>query len=140
MSDDPSEMERMRDRVHDLNNVVQATLLKHATIDANVTHLLDDFKEHRDDSRVFMRETVETLRKIQEQTTKTNGRVDGHDREFAELKRHRIGAHEQRRVTDKADAITLTIPAGTINAKTITMVVSGVIAGLIAAWKAGLFA
>lgn len=137
--DEQQEINRIRERMHDLNEIVQATILRHATIDANVTHLINDFREHRDDSKTFMRETVETLRKIQDQTTRTNGRVDAHDREFSNLKRHTTGVHEQRRASDREGAVTITLPAGAINAKTIAMVISGVLAGLIAAWKAGLF-
>lgn len=83
---------------------------------------------------------TKTLGEIKEQTTRTNGRVTTLERDVRDLKRdHRVEQHDQRRATDKPDAITVTIPAGAINIKTVTMVTSGVIAGLLAAWKAGLF-
>ena len=146
MSDDQEELIRLRDRMHDLNNVVQATVLRHATMASDVAHLVAGFKEHREDSKAFMVGTSEELRAIREQTTKTNGRVNvietrlaGHDQEFGDIKRHRSTHHEQRRSSDKPDAVTITIPAGALSPKTIATVIVLVIVGLMAAWKAGLF-
>lgn len=82
-----------------------------------------------------------TLGEIKEQTMRTNGRVTALERDVRELKRdHRIEHHEAKRTTDRSDIITVSIPAGTVSAKTVTTVIAGVLAGLIAAWKAGLFA
>lgn len=140
MSDDKDEILRMRERMHDLNEVVQATILRHATIDANLGHLMEGFKEHREDSRTFMRVTTEELKKISEQTTKTNGRVTAHDRELADLKKtRRAESYDAKRSTDRPDVITVNIPAGAISAKNIGAVVVAIILGLITAWKAGLF-
>lgn len=81
-----------------------------------------------------------TLGEIKEQTTKTNGRVTALERDVRDLKRHeRIEHHDAKRATDSPGVITISIPAGQVNTKTITLVVSSVVAGLIAAWKAGLF-
>jgi hypothetical protein len=81
-----------------------------------------------------------TLGEIKEQTTKTNGRVTALERDVRDLKRdHRVEHHDGKRVTDRPDIITVSIPAGTVSAKTVTTVVASVLAGLIAAWKAGLF-
>lgn len=83
---------------------------------------------------------TKTLGEIKEQTTRTNGRVTTLEREVRDLKReHRIEHHDSRRSTDQPGTITLSIPAGVVNAKTVTTVLAGLIAGLIAAWKAGLF-
>lgn len=134
---DQHEILRIRDHVHDLDTLVQATVTKHATMAISVEHLVEGFREHREDSKIFMRETVDTLRKIQEQTTKTNGRVDGHDREFADLKKHRVGTHEQRRASDTANAITINVP---INSKTIIAIFASALAIAVMGWKSGLFA
>jgi hypothetical protein len=81
-----------------------------------------------------------TLGEIKEQTTRTNGRVTALERDVRDLKRdQRIEHHESKRVTDRSDIITVSIPAGVVSAKTVTTVLAGVIAGLVAAWKAGLF-
>lgn len=135
-SDEQEEIIRMRERIHDLTDVVNATVLRHATIDANLSHLLTDFKEHREDSRSFMRDTGVTLKEIQAQTTRTNGRVDGHDRDLIDLKRPRTGTHEQRRTTDTGNAVTINIP---INTKTILAILSAIVALAMMGWKAGLF-
>lgn len=83
---------------------------------------------------------TKTLGEIKDQTTKTNGRVNVLEREVRELKRdHRVEQHDAKRVTDQPGIITISIPAGTVSAKTVTTVLAGLIAGLIAAWKAGLF-
>lgn len=92
--------------------------------------------ERLEDSQRFQTDKIE---KILLQTTATNGRVLVLEREVRDIKRHRATTHEQRRVTDRGEAMTITIPAGAINVKTVTMVISGIIAGLVAAWKAGLF-
>lgn len=83
---------------------------------------------------------TKTLGEIKEQTTKTNGRVDTLERDVRELKRdHRVDHHEAKRLSDRPDVMTITIPAGAIDAKKVAMVISSVVAGLLAAWKAGLF-
>lgn len=83
---------------------------------------------------------TKTLGEIKEQTTKTNGRVTTLEREVREIKRdHRVEQHDAKRSTDRPDIITVSIPAGALSAKTITVVVASILSGLIAAWKAGLF-
>lgn len=84
-ADKDDEINRMRERMHDLNDVVQATVLRHATIASDVAHLVAGFKEHRDDSKAFMADTAEELRAIREQTTKTNGRTTKLESDFAHL-------------------------------------------------------
>lgn len=83
---------------------------------------------------------TETLGEIKEQTTKTNGRVTTLEREMRDLKRdHRVEHHDAKRATDRPDIITLSIPASMLSTRKITTVVAALIAGLIAAWRSGLF-
>lgn len=90
-------------------------------------------------------EQTEKLDEIRDQTVKTNGYVGRHeerlnvlDREVRDIKRlPRL--HEMKRAEDKGGFITMQIPVGLIDAKKIAAIVASVIAGLIAAWKAGLF-
>lgn len=79
---------------------------------------------------------------IKEQTTKTNGTLRLHDKRLTDLEsrdRRRSHHHEMKRVSDRSDVITLSIPAGAVDVKKVTTIIAGVLAGLIAAWKAGLF-
>jgi hypothetical protein len=137
--DEKSEIKAIRARMHDLNSIAQNLVTRDATMAVQVTNLVASFTEHRTDSKAFMDDARESLAKISEQVTKTNGRVNGHDqrfvgidREIRELKRpHAI--HEAKRVTDRSDAITLNIP---INAKTVTtffLVVVGILVGVLKA-------
>lgn len=97
MADDQQqEMLTMRQRMHDMANIVQNLVTRDATMALQVTNLVEMVKEHREDSKIFMAFTRETLADISKQTTKTNGRVDGHDdhlavndREIKELKEAR---------------------------------------------------
>jgi hypothetical protein len=90
-----------------------------------------------EDSQAFQ---TETLAEIKIQTTRTNGRVTAVERDVRDLKHERrVEHHESKRATDRPDVITLSIPVGAINARTVTASVAAIIAGLVAAWKAGLF-
>ena len=89
---------------------------------------------------VSQRDQTEKLDVIKDQTTRTNGRVTALERDVRDLKHDpRMVRHDPTRTADRTDVITVQIPAGVVSAKTITMVISGVLAGLLAAWKAGLF-
>jgi hypothetical protein len=81
----------------------------------------------------------EKLDAIKEQTTITNGRVTTLEREMRDIKHGHVRHDEMKRTSDSPEVITIQIPAGAISAKTLTVIMSGVIAGLLAAWKAGLF-
>lgn len=94
MSADKDELNQVRERMHGLNDVVQATLLKHAMIATDVAHLLAGFKEHREDSKAFMSDTTGELREIREQTTKTNGRVTELERRLNAQTGHRHNRKE----------------------------------------------
>lgn len=72
--------------MHDLSNLVQTEVTRGATMALQLTNLVSIFSEHKADSKTFMHEARETLASISEQVTKTNGRVNGHDREIKELK------------------------------------------------------
>ena len=91
---------------------------------------------------ISQREQTAKLDNIDKQTTKTNSRVDRLETDVNSLKRDRdprTGRHDLKRADDRTDVITVQIPAGVVSAKTVTFVVSSVLAGLIAAWKTGLF-
>lgn len=80
------------------------------------------------------------LDEIKEQTTKTNGRVDKLEDFVEDFKRGVTTRHdEMKRTTDSPKVITVQIPADALDAKKIAVVISTVLAGLLAAWKAGLF-
>lgn len=81
---------------------------------------------------------TQKLDEIKQQTTKTNGRVDRLEDDVVDLKRHhhRTGTHEQRRVGDSPNAITISIP---INRQTIIALLSAAAAIAVMGWKAGLF-
>lgn len=80
------------------------------------------------------------LKEIRKQTTLTNGRVikvettlEVHARELKDIKTQRpsgSGAHQQRRSSDRADAITLAIP---MNKATVAVIVSAVAGILLSA-------
>lgn len=87
-----------------------------------------------------------TLDKIKEQTTRTNGRVDALERrvetdigrELRELKQtRRAAASDATLAPDRPDVITINIPAGVISPKTIATIVAAVVTAALAAWKAG---
>lgn len=92
MADDQDEILRLRKRVHDLADEVNVSKLQNATIDTKVTDLVADVKELKDDSKLFMRESRETLRAIETQTSKFDSRMavlektaEGHGRELGRL-------------------------------------------------------
>ena len=85
---------------------------------------------------ISQREQTETLGEIKDQTIKTNGRVTALERDVRDLKRHR---HTATREGDRSDVMTFTIPVGAISTKTVALVITALVSGLIAAWKAGLF-
>ena len=77
----------------------------------------------------------EALTEIRRQTTATNGRViaaetrlNGHDREIRDLKHRAVSQHQQRRASDRADAITLNIPTSKASLTLMLSVVGGIIA------------
>lgn len=89
------------------------------------------------------REQNEKLDEIRDQTMKTNGTLLVHEERLKFLesrdRRRAHHQHEMKRTSDRSDVITLNIPAGVLDAKKMAAVVAGVLAGLVAAWKAGLF-
>lgn len=84
--DEKSEIKTMRARMHDLNNIAQNLVTRDATMAVQVTNLVSMFTEHKTESREFMGDARETLSTISEQVQKTNGRVNGHDREIKDMK------------------------------------------------------
>lgn len=85
MSDD-AEMQGIRKRMHDMSNMVQNLVTRDATMAVQVSNLVTMFQDHRADSKTFMGDATEKLGEIADQVTKTNGRVNGHDREISDLK------------------------------------------------------
>lgn len=140
-ADNDDEIKRLRDRLHDLSGEVGTLKNRDAAAAVLVDNLIEMFREHREDSREFMRETRDSLAGITKQTTETNGRMlrlesraDGHDIEFRDLKRPDV-QHPLQRATDSPNAITVNIP---MNVKTIGVIVAFIIALAMAGWKAGL--
>lgn len=104
----------------------QAELRADEVTNAELYRLLCTIKE----------EHGEELREIRQQTTETNGRViaaetrlSGHDREIGELKKGRgVHPHQQQRVADRPDAITLNIPTTKATITVLITVAGGIIA------------
>lgn len=86
MADDKDEILAMRQRIHDMSDVVQAEVTRNATMAVQLSNLVEMFKEHRTDSKAFMDDSSIKLAAISKETTETNGRVNGHDREIKDLK------------------------------------------------------
>ena len=77
MTMDNEEFNAVRRRQHDFDVVVLAS---------QVSNLVSMFTEHKSDSKAFMGEARDTLAEINDQVTRTNGRVNGHDREIKDMK------------------------------------------------------
>lgn len=84
--DAEGEIDNLRRRVHVVADVAQSVATRQATIAVQVDNLVAMFTEHKTDVKTFMAETREALEEIREQTTRTNGRVNGHDREIKDIK------------------------------------------------------
>lgn len=90
------------------------------------------------------REQNDKLDEIREQTFKTNGTLLLHEQRLKDLesrdrRRAHHHQHEMKRTTDRPDMIALYIPAGAVSPKVLALVISALVSGMIAAWKAGLF-
>jgi hypothetical protein len=84
--DESEEIKLLREQQHALSNVVQGVMNREAVASAQLANLIELFREHRDDSKEFMQESRIALSGIKDQTTRTNGRVNAHDGDIAELK------------------------------------------------------
>lgn len=84
--DESEEIKLLRERQHALSNVIQGVMNREAVASTQLANLIELVREHKDDSRIFMADTRSALSGIKDQTTKTNGRVNAHDGEIAELK------------------------------------------------------
>jgi len=81
MSDDLQHLGRRQ--YDNLAQIVNGLVTGSATITLQLSNLVSMVTEHKTESRTFMGDTRETLAAINEQCTKTNGRVNGHDDHFA---------------------------------------------------------
>jgi methyl-accepting chemotaxis protein len=84
--DAEGELHHLRRRVHEMSSIAQNLVTRDATMALQVNNLVSSFTEHKAESKAFMGDALDTLTTIREQVTKTNGRVNGHDREIRDLK------------------------------------------------------